>query len=317
MIAGAEFQVTASVGIALGPGDGVDAEALLAQADSAMYLAKDTARGGWAVYRQAGRDPLERLSIAARLRRALVAEEFQLHYQPIFTIAGEPVGVEALLRWHDPERGALVAPSEFVPVAEETGLIEPIGDWVIAAVCAQQVEWAARGLNPVISVNVSPRQLRRADFIARVNAHLRDSGADPERITVELTESAMNQDHADAEPTVRALHELGLQLALDDFGAGYSSLSRLRAMPMQTLKIDRAFLREVPENGEAAAIVTAILRLARALGRTAVAEGVETEAQRRFLEDQQCPLLQGFLLGRPMPADAVEALLAGEIASAA
>jgi len=317
MIAGAEFQVTASVGIALGPGDGVDAEALLAQADSAMYLAKDTARGGWAVYRQAGRDPLERLSIAARLRRALVAEEFQLHYQPIFTIAGEPVGVEALLRWHDPERGALVAPSEFVPVAEETGLIEPIGDWVIAAVCAQQVEWAARGLNPVISVNVSPRQLRRADFIARVNAHLRDSGADPERITVELTESAMNQDHADAEPTVRALHELGLQLALDDFGAGYSSLSRLRAMPMQTLKIDRAFLREVPENGDAAAIVTAILRLARALGRTTVAEGVETEAQRRFLADQQCPLLQGFLLGRPMPADAVEALLAGEIASAA
>ena len=140
------------------------------------------------------------------------------------------------------------------------------------------------------------------DFIARVKEHLRESGADPARITIELTESAMLQDHADAEPILRELHELGLQLALDDFGAGYSSLSRLREMPMGTLKIDRAFLREVPGNAEAAAIVTAILRLARALGRTAVAEGVETEAQRRFLQEQQCPLLQGFLLARPMPA---------------
>ncbi len=156
-------------------------------------------------------------------------------------------------------------------------------------------------MTPQISVNVSPRQLRRVDFLARVQAHLRDSGADPARITVELTESAMLQDHSDAEPILRELHELGLQLALDDFGSGYSSLSRLREMPMETLKIDRAFLREVPENEEASAIVTAILRLARALGRTAVAEGVETEAQRRFLVEQECPLLQGFLLA---PADA-------------
>jgi diguanylate cyclase (GGDEF)-like protein/PAS domain S-box-containing protein len=315
MVAGAEFQVSASIGIALAPRDARDAEALLAHADSAMYQAKEVARGGWAVYAQAGRDPLERLSMAARLRRALVADEFQLHYQPIFaTQSGELVALEALLRWHDPERGGLVPPSEFIPVAEETGLIESIGDWVIGAVFAQQVAWTARGLAPQISVNVSPRQLRRVDFLGRVKEHLRATGADPERIIIELTESAMLQDHDDAESILRELHDLGLRLALDDFGAGYSSLSRLREMPMDTLKIDRAFLREVPQNGEAAAIVTAILSLARALGRFVVAEGVETEEQRRFLEEQHCPLIQGFLLARPMPVADVESLMAAELA---
>jgi EAL domain-containing protein (putative c-di-GMP-specific phosphodiesterase class I) len=317
MVAGAEFQVSASIGIALSTRDGADAEALLAHADAAMYRAKETARGGWAVYARTGRDPLERLSMAARLRRALVAEEFELHYQPIFERGGALFGVEALLRWHDPERGELVPPGEFIPVAEETGLIEPIGDWVIGAVCAQQVEWAARGLHPQLSFNVSPRQLRRLDFVARVSQHLDDSGADPASLAAELTESALLQDHAAAEPIMRELHRLGLRLALDDFGAGYSSLSRLRELPMEAIKIDRAFLREVPGNPAAAAIVTAILQLARALGRTAVAEGVETEPQRRFLAEQGCPLLQGFLLARPMPARAVEALLAGEAASAA
>jgi len=317
MVAGAEFQVTASIGIALSPHDAADAEELLAHADSAMYQAKEGARGGSAVYRHAGRDPLERLSMAARLRRALVAEEFQLHYQPIFAADGGLVGAEALLRWHDRERGELVGPDEFIPVAEDTGLIESIGDWVIAAACAQQVQWRSRGLTPQISVNVSPRQLRRADFVDRIKTHLAASGADPARITIELTESAMLQDHHDAEAILRELDAIGLQLALDDFGAGYSSLSRLREMPVGTLKIDRAFLREVPGNPEAAAIVTAILRLARALGRNAVAEGVETEDQRRFLEQHECPLMQGFLLARPMPAPAIEALMVGEAAPAA
>ena len=315
-VAGAEFQISASTGIALAPRDARDAEALLAHADSAMYQAKETARGGWAGFVAAGRDPLERLSMAARLRRALAGEEFQLDYQPIFAADGPVAGVEALLRWHDAERGELVPPSEFIPVAEDTGLIESIGDWVIGAVCEQQVAWAARGLEPRISVNVSPRQLRRLDFIPRVREHLERTGANPERITVELTESAMHQDAGDAEPVLRALHDMGLQLALDDFGSGYSSLSRLREMPMHTLKIDRAFLREVPESREAAAIVTAILALARALGRSTVAEGVETEAQRAFLIEQQCPLLQGFLLARPMPVDEVEALMSAEAAAA-
>jgi diguanylate cyclase (GGDEF)-like protein/PAS domain S-box-containing protein len=317
VIAGAEFQVTASTGIAIYPRDADDAESLLAHSDSAMYRAKDTARGGWAVYAQAGRDPLDRLSMAARLRRALGGEEFELHYQPIYDGDGTPVGVEALLRWFDAERGEPVPPSEFIPVAEETGLIESIGDWVIRAACIQQVAWAERGLTPQISVNVSPRQLRRVDFLARVRTHLAETGAAPGRITIELTESAMQQDHGDVEPILRELRDLGLALALDDFGAGYSSLSRLREMPMETLKIDRAFLREVPGNEEAAAIVTAILALARALGRTAVAEGVETEAQRRFLEQHGCPLLQGFLLARPMPVAEIEQHLADGLATPA
>jgi EAL domain-containing protein (putative c-di-GMP-specific phosphodiesterase class I) len=283
-----------------------------------MHQAKERVRGGWAVYEQTGGDPLARLSMAARLRRAVSAGEFTLHYQPIFAAGSlAPVGVEALLRWHDAERDERVPPGEFIPVAEETGLIESIGDWVVGAVCAQQVEWAARGFTPQISFNVSPRQLRRLDFTARVAEHLRATGADPARLTVELTESATLQDPADAEPILRELHELGLELALDDFGAGYSSLSRLRDMPVGTLKIDRAFLRAVPESREASAIVEAILDLARALGRTAVAEGVETEEQRAFLAAQGCPLVQGYLLGAPMPPDEVEALLAGDAAAPA
>jgi diguanylate cyclase (GGDEF)-like protein/PAS domain S-box-containing protein len=318
MVAGVEFQVGASVGIAVCPRDARDAPTLLGHADSAMHQAKERVRGGWAVYEQTGGDPLARLSMAARLRRAVSAGEFTLHYQPIFAAGSlAPVGVEALLRWHDAERDERVPPGEFIPVAEETGLIESIGDWVVGAVCAQQVEWAARGFIPQISFNVSPRQLRRLDFTARVAEHLRATGGDPARLTVELTESATLQDPADAEPILRELHELGLELALDDFGAGYSSLSRLRDMPVGTLKIDRAFLRAVPESREASAIVEAILDLARALGRTAVAEGVETEEQRAFLAAQGCPLVQGYLLGAPMPADEVEALLAGDAAAPA
>ena len=240
--------------------------------------------------------------MAARLRRALANAEFQLHYQPIFAADGPLAGVEALLRWHDPERGELVSPAEFIPVAEDTGLIESIGDWVIGAVCEQQVAWAARGHEPQISVNVSPRQLRRLDFIPRVREHLARTGAAIRRGSPSSSRRPRcTRTRAIPEPVLRALHDIGLQLALDDFGSGYSSLSRLREMPMETLKIDRAFLRQVPENREAAAIITAILALARALGRATVAEGVETEAQRAFLLEQRVPAPAG-LPARPADA---------------
>jgi EAL domain-containing protein (putative c-di-GMP-specific phosphodiesterase class I) len=248
-------------------------------------------------------------SIEARLRRALGSDELLLHYQPIFGLrSGSLVALEALLRWEDPARG-MIAPADFIPVAEQTGLIDTLGDWVLEAVCAQQMSWAARGLHPHISFNVSPTQLRRGDFLDRVRDRLGASGAEAARLTVELTESSTLEDPALAEALVRDLHGLGLRIALDDFGSGYSSLSRLRELPVSTLKIDRAFMREVPERPEAAAVVTAILQLARALGRTAVAEGVETEAQRAFLAEQGCPLAQGFLFGAPAPPEALEVLM--------
>jgi EAL domain-containing protein (putative c-di-GMP-specific phosphodiesterase class I)/PAS domain-containing protein len=252
-------------------------------------------------------------SVEARLRRALGSDELLLHYQPIFGLrSGALVALEALVRWEDPVHG-MISPGDFIPVAEQTGLIDALGDWVLAAVCAQQTSWAADGLRPHISFNVSPTQLRRDDFLARVRERLGASGADAGRLTVELTESSTLEDPALAEALVRDLHALGLRIALDDFGTGYSSLSRLRELPVSTLKIDRSFMRGVPERPEAAAVVTAILQLARALGRTAVAEGVETEAQRAFLRREGCPLAQGFLLGAPAPPAALEALMRGPL----
>jgi EAL domain-containing protein (putative c-di-GMP-specific phosphodiesterase class I)/PAS domain-containing protein len=254
-------------------------------------------------------------SLEARLRRALAADELRLHFQPIFALgSGSLVGLEALLRWDDPVHGP-VSPAEFIPLAEESGLIDALGDWVLSAVCAQQVAWAARGMTPHISFNVSPSQLRRGDFVARVRERIGAPGVDPGRLTVELTESSTLEDPALAETLVRELHALGLRIALDDFGTGYSSLSRLGELPVSILKIDRAFLRGVPERADAAAVVTAILQLASALGRTAVAEGVETEAQRAFLTREGCPLAQGFLLAAPAPPEVVEGLMAAPVLS--
>jgi EAL domain-containing protein (putative c-di-GMP-specific phosphodiesterase class I) len=259
--------------------------------------------GTWATGKVREAPPAD--SVEARLGRALAGDELHLHYQPIYSLeSGALVALEALLRWEDPVRGA-VSPAEFIPVAEQTGLIDVLGDWVLEAVCAQQVAWAQRGLRPHITFNVSPTQLRRGDFLERVRERISAPGVEPERLTVELTESSTLEDPALAEEVVRGLDALGLRIALDDFGTGYSSLSRLRELPVSTLKIDRAFLREVPESPDAAAVVTAILQLARALGRTAVAEGVETEEQRAFLAREGCPLAQGFFLGVPAAPDEV------------
>jgi diguanylate cyclase (GGDEF)-like protein/PAS domain S-box-containing protein len=310
-LSGAEFHVEASTGISLFPDDADGAEELLQHADVAMYQSKSRGRAASTVYAGVTHDPLDRLSLSRRLHRAIASGELSLHYQPIvWTASGRLHSMEALLRWEDPERG-MVHPESFIPAAEEMGLIDPIGAWVIEALAAQLADWQAQGIQPRVSFNVSPRELHRPDFAADLGERLRSAGADPSRLTMELTESATLREPERIGPLLRDLRALGLQLAIDDFGAGWSSLSRLRSLPVQILKIDRSFLREIPENPEAGAIVRAVIALSDALGRTTVAEGVEQPVQQHFLAAQGCPLSQGHLFGDALTPDQMtERLLA-------
>ena len=301
-IAGAEFHVEASTGISVFPGDADGAHALLQHADVAMYQSKGRGRAASTVYARMSHDPLERLSLSSRLRRAIANSELRLHYQPIvWTASGRLHSMEALLRWNDPDRG-LVHPDRFIPAAEEMSLLEPIGDWVVGEIARQLREWEAMELKPRVSFNVSPRQLHRPDFALELAERLREEGVDASRLTMELTESATLREPERIGPLLRDLRTTGLQLAIDDFGAGWSSLSRLRHLPVQTLKIDRSFLREIPDDPEAGAIVRAVIALSDALGMTTVAEGVERPVQQHFLAAQGCPLSQGLLFGDAVPA---------------
>jgi diguanylate cyclase (GGDEF)-like protein/PAS domain S-box-containing protein len=301
-VAGAEFHVEASVGISVFPDDADGPEALMQHADVAMYESKGRGRAASTVYAQAAHDPLERLSLSARLRRAIAQDELVLHFQPIvWTASGRLHSMEALLRWEDPERG-LVQPDAFIPAAEEMGMLGAVGAWVFDALAQQVSAWDAEGLEPRVSYNVSPRELHRPDFADDLRAGLARTGVDPSRLTMELTESATLRETERIGPLLAELRTLGLQIAIDDFGAGWSSLSRLRSMPVQTLKIDRSFLREVPGDPESGAIVRAIIALGDALGMTTVAEGVEMPVQQHFLAAQGCPLSQGRLFGDALTA---------------
>ncbi len=300
--------MSASLWVSIFPRLALGAEELLRQADTAMYQVKRAGRAGHMVYTPEEQHPLDKLSLTARLRRSVERDELELHYQPIFWLeTGEPAGVEALLRWNDPSRG-LVPPAAFIPAAEHSGLIEPIGEWVIDQSCRQAAEWQALGLTPRLSVNAAPRELRRPEYVDSLGAALERHGIDPSRVMVEVTESAA-MDEAAARGPLERLHARGVGVAIDDFGEGFSSLSRLRGMPVEQIKIDRSFMRDVPRNASAAAVVTAIIRLAQALGREVVAEGVETEEQRLFLVALGCPMAQGYHLARPLPAAEATALL--------
>jgi len=308
-IADAEFEIGSSIGISIYPHDASDADTLLRHADAAMYEVKQAGRGGIASYGGDSRQTLAGLSLTSKLRRALQRDDFVVHYQPIVAPAtGDLVAFEALVRWQDAERG-IVGPNEFIPLAEDAGLIEAIGGWVLHAVCAQLREWHGAGFDPHVHVNVSPRQMRRADFPTTVRAALEAEGLAPSCLTLEITESAAMLDAERANPIVRALHDLGVRLAIDDFGSGHSSLSRLRDVPVEVLKIDQSFLRGVPDDGQAAAMTRAIIELGTALGMLTVAEGVTSEAQRQFLVQQGCPLAQGFHFAKPMEATAATAQL--------
>jgi diguanylate cyclase (GGDEF)-like protein/PAS domain S-box-containing protein len=302
---GAEFHVGASIGVALFPEHADDPETLFKCADAAMYQAKRAGGGTVAFYEPHESDARQRLSLTTRLRRAIDEGELRLHYQPIVRSAdGALEALEALVRWEDPEEG-LIPPGAFIPVAEETGLIDGIGAWVVEALCEQAVAWAAEGFRPRLNFNLSPRQLRRADLVSSIAARIASHRLDPGQFCAELTETALLSDARRQRSLLTELNEAGLAIAIDDFGAGHSSLGRLRDLPVQVLKVDRSFLARVPEDAGSAAIVAAVLDLGRALGMTTVVEGVEEPAQLEFLRAHGCPLVQGYLLGRPVPADRV------------
>ncbi|HJW24959.1 MAG TPA: EAL domain-containing protein [Rhodocyclaceae bacterium] len=309
---GRDVDVAASLGLALYPGDGGDMETLLRNADAAMYAAKAAGRNTFRFYDEAmNRRASQRLALETDLRRAVARNQLELFYQPqIHAIGGGLAGVEALLRWRHPERG-LVSPVEFIPVAEELGIIADMGEWALAEAARQMVDWHGRGVAvPRMAVNLSPRQFHDPDLAGRLERILAGAGAPAAWIELEITESAAMQDPAKAVQVLQRLRDSGLQVAMDDFGTGHSSLAMLRSLPLNVLKLDRGFVQHLPESETDAAVAGAVVTLARRLGLSVVAEGVETEAQHHFLAGLGCDLLQGFLFSRPVPAAQFEAWLA-------
>jgi diguanylate cyclase (GGDEF)-like protein/PAS domain S-box-containing protein len=312
-IGGREVVISASIGIAHGAGEGEQAIDLWRNADIAMYRAKQAGKGRYEVFdRQMGHQALERLALEADLRRAIERREFSLVYQPKVELAtGRIVGVEALVRWLHPERG-VVPPSAFIPLAEETGLILPLGEWVLAEACRQACAWqrGRPGADALLmSVNLSIRQFQHPALVAEVARILAESGLEPGRLVLEITESVVTDDALATIDTLRRLKELGVQLAIDDFGTGYSSLSYLKSFPVDILKIDKSFIGGSEEAG-GLAILSAVIGLARALGLTVVAEGVEKVEQLARLRALEAELGQGYLFSKPLTADAVGELLA-------
>jgi diguanylate cyclase (GGDEF)-like protein/PAS domain S-box-containing protein len=308
---------TTSVGIALYPFDGDDADTLLKNADTAMYHAKDHGRNNYQFYTESmNATAFERLMLEGELRRALERGELVLHYQPQIDIASrEVVGAEALLRWQHPEMG-LVPPVRFISIAEEIGLIVPVGEWVLRTACEQHKAWEKDGLpNVRIAVNVSSRQFIEQDFVRTVARVLQATGVNPMNLDLELTESLVMEDIEASNRNLSELKELGVRLSVDDFGTGYSSLSYLRRLPLQALKIDRTFLKEIPENPDHVAITTAIIAMAKSLKLNVIAEGVESEAQLAFLKDLGCDEAQGFLISRALPPEEFFGLLTTRKAS--
>jgi diguanylate cyclase (GGDEF)-like protein len=307
---GREIFVNASIGIAVHPYDGKDIETLLMHADTAMYKAKEQGGNSYQSYsRSMNATALHRLTLENSLRRALEREEFEVHYQPIVdATSGAPEAAEALVRWRHPELGLLL-PSEFIPLAEENGLIVPIGEWVVRRACTQNLEWQRAGLTPIrVVVNLSGPQLTRG-MDESVGRMLRETGLEPRWLGLELTETVLVNHQKEGTDTLHALRAMGLHLSVDDFGTGYSSFSYLKHFPLDTLKIDRAFIRDITAGPGDAAISTAIIALGHALGLTVTAEGVETEEQVELLRKQGCDQMQGYYFSRPVPAEAMAEML--------
>jgi diguanylate cyclase (GGDEF)-like protein/PAS domain S-box-containing protein len=300
-----QLQINASIGVSTYPGDGTDSEMLVHRADTAMYEAKKLGRNNCQFFRpEMQARVLEWQSLEGSLRCALKRDEFMLVYQPKIDLStAEISGVEALLRWNHPERG-LIEPLKFVPIAEESGLIVPIGQWVLLEACRQARAWMDAGLPPVrIAVNVSALQFASKDFLSTVRAALISTGIDPCNLELELTETVLMQDAESAVQMLRALKAIGVQLAIDDFGVGYSSFSYLRKFPLDALKVDRSFINDICSNPDNATILSALINIGKSLKHRVVAEGVETEEQLHFLQKEGCSEGQGYFFCRPVIAE--------------
>ncbi|SPE34561.1 putative Diguanylate cyclase [Burkholderiales bacterium] len=310
-VSGKEYRVTASIGISVYPLDSDDEQSLMKHADIAMYQAKDEGKNNFQFYsKDIKSHSSERLAMESHLRLALERSEFHIHYQAKNDLrTGTITGVEALLRWQSPELGA-VTPSQFIPLAEETGLILPIGKWVLETACAQNMIWQRQGLPPVcMAVNLSPRQFADECLLGDIACALRETGMPPELLELEITESMVILNPERAMRLLTAIKDMGVRLAIDDFGTGYSSLAQLKRFPIDTLKIDRSFIRDLPADMEDKAITEAIIAMGRKLNLIVVAEGVETQEQESLLRELACDQMQGYLFSRPIAADRFAELL--------
>jgi predicted signal transduction protein with EAL and GGDEF domain len=307
-IGGHQVVIATSIGIALAPGDGTTPDQLMRNADLALYRAKGDGRGTLRFFAPEMDAQMQaRRGMETTLRKALAAGEFEMHYQPVFNLVSNAItGFEALIRWHHPEHG-MIPPGTFIPLAEEIGLIVPIGEWVVQEACRTAASWPG---DLQVAVNISPVQLRQPGLVDTVRNALAASGLAAQRLELEITETALL---ADSEGTIAMLHELralGVRIANDDFGTGYSSLSHLQSFPFDKIKIDRSFVDTITENRGSLNIVRAVAGLANGLGISATAEGVETQQQLDSVRLEGCTEMQGFLTGMPLPAGAIEGLLA-------
>jgi diguanylate cyclase (GGDEF)-like protein len=306
--------VGVTIGVSLYPEDGEDAESLIRNADVALYDGKRNGRDRCYFYRpEMNARAIERQRTEADLHRALQVGEFALHYQPRVDLAsGAITGAEALLRWTHPLQGA-VPPTRFIPVAEDCGLIVPIGQWVLREACMQSQRWSDAGLYPgTVSVNISALEFRNADFLSLLRAILAESGLPPRSLELEITEGVLMHDASISTTVLRELKNIGVRLAIDDFGTGYSSLSYLQQFPIDVLKIDQSFVRDIGVSRGDGAIVGAVIAMAASLGQRVVAEGVEDQTQLNFLRARLCDEGQGFLFSHPLPAAGFAALLSGD-----
>ncbi|WP_280769745.1 sensor domain-containing protein [Salipaludibacillus daqingensis] len=306
IVRGKELFITATIGVSLFPETGDTSSTLVQQSEMAMHYAKERGKGEYQLYHpslQTKRD--ERLMIEQRLRLAKDSKSFQLFYQPQINLKdSKVVGLEALLRWNDEELGN-VSPSKFIPIAEDTGLIFQIGDWVLEQACFQAKSWSDKGFKMRMGINISPKQFQRPDFVSKVKRILRKTGLDPSLLDLEITENDLLYNREECFKTLERLKDIGISISIDDFGTGYSSLSYLRQFPIDTLKIDQSFIKEVIENTNDQAIVTSIIQLAHNMNMRVIAEGVETTEMVLFLNERQCDEMQGFLYSKALPADHV------------